>query len=233
VRERIARVKAENPTESATRDEENGLALILATLPSIAAFDDMVSRYEKQMIKLAKQLPAAAWVEQTEQRGFGMLQLAIVVGECGDLNNYEAPGKLWRRMGCAPFESKGKMKMPSTWRKEKGLSAEEWEECGYSPRRRSIAYLIGESLVKQNQTGPYRKRYDAKKKEAGEKHPEWIVCKPCKGSGKSKSGKNCGNCKGTGDVWMHCHLHGMLLASKLLLKNLWIEWTDANSESEG
>ena len=85
---------------------------------------------------------------------------------------------------------------------------------GYSPRRRSIAYLIGEGLVKQNfvsggqgdgrlesesgSAGPYRSRYDQKKAEFAEKHPDY---KP-----------------------LRCHLHGMLLATKLLLKNLWIEW---------
>jgi hypothetical protein len=174
--------------------------LILSTLPAIDGFDGMVTAYEKEMEKLAKQLPVFEWQQEPEQRGFGLLSLAKIIGETGDLALYAAPGKLWKRMGCAPFESKGKMLMPATWRRMKpGLSAEEWEVCGYNPRRRSIAYLIGEGIVKQNGPGPYRQRYDYTKARAAEVHgEEW---KP-----------------------MRCHLHGMLLATKLLLKNLWCEW---------
>jgi hypothetical protein len=191
--------------------------LILATLPAIDGFDAMVKGFEKAMEKLAKQLPVATWLALPAQRGFGLLSLAKVVGECGDLSNYAAPGKLWKRMGCAPFESQGRNLMPSTWRNTKpGLSADEWTEIGYSPRRRSIAYLIGEGLVKQNFVsggtgemepetdglcaGPYRSRYDQTKAKLAAAHPDY---KP-----------------------LRCHLHGMLLATKLLLKNLWIEWTN-------
>jgi hypothetical protein len=247
--------------------------LILTTLPAIEGFDDARKALEKEMLKLAKRLPAAAWVEKPEQRGFGLLFLAIVIGETGDLNNYANPAKVWRRLGCAPFQSNGKTLMGATWRKGKEgkLSADEWEQFGYSPRRRSIAYLIGESIVKQNfmsgngdhpfvtdspgakpahpkrkakgasdfvratdcpTAGPYRFRYDEAKRLAAEKHPEWVQCSACKGKGNKG---NCQNCGGTGRVMKRCHLHGMLLASKLLLKNLWVEWTsggDAHAVTE-
>lgn len=226
--------------------------LILAASAGIDGFDAQIKAYEKEMTKLAKQLPIHDWVCQRDQRGFGVLTLAKVIGECGDLNNYEAPGKLWRRMGCAPFESKGKMQMPSTWRRTKGLSSEEWEECGYSPRRRALAYLIGTGLIKQNGrdsdaviarkmeegiqpnliAGPYKMRYDLAKARAAELHPEWIFCNPCEGSGKNNKGGTCDNCKGKGEVWMHCHNHAMLLMSKLLLKELWIAWTGSESQRE-
>ena len=179
-------------------------SLVRTSLIGIEAFDDMKTQLEKQMVKLAKQLPAAAWVEQPEQRGFGMLFLAIVVGETGDLNNYANPGKVWRRLGCAPFSKDGETLMGATWRSRAGskgttkLHALDWEEFGYSPRRRSIAYLIGEGIVKQNGEGPYRKRYDEKKAEYQQKNPDYSA--------------------------LRCHRHGMLLATKMLLKHLWIEW---------
>ena len=173
--------------------------LILATLPAIASFDAMVDGYEKEMIKLVKQLPVAEWTAKPQQRGFGLLMLAQIVGECGDLAEYANPGKLWKRMGCAPIEAHGKTLMPSTWRwTTPGLSAEEWEEAGYNPRRRSIAYLIGEGIVKQNGDGPYRRRYDVVKVKAAAEHDDW---KP-----------------------LRCHRHAMLLATKMLLRELWIEW---------
>lgn len=237
-----ARKIIEKVGAESSREADMGAGLILSTLPAIRGFDAQVKAYEKEMERLAKQLPIYDWLREPEQRGFGLLSLAKLIGEAGDLNNYANPGKLWRRMGCAPFESQGKMQMPSTWRTSKPtLTAAEWEECGYSPRRRSIAYLVGEGLVKQNfltngtgdlasetemetagvgdngngdnsretetrVAGPYRRRYDVKKAEATNLHDDW---KP-----------------------LRCHRHGMLLATKLLLKNLWIEWTGGEAQDE-
>jgi len=201
--------------------------IVLATTEAIKGFNNNKKFLEKQMLAFAKQLPVAPWVEHVDQRGFGLPFLAIVIGETGDLANYANPAKVWRRLGCAPHTFDGKTLMGATWRSGKHgkLPASEWEEFGYSPRRRSIAYLIGESLVKHNQDGPYRKRYDETKLGASRKHPEWIRCPKCEGTGKKGAMKTtCGACKGTGEVWMHCHLHGMLLATKRLLRNLWIEW---------
>lgn len=199
-------------------------AIILAHLHGIGEFNGMKAALEKEMVKESKRLPVAAWVQKPEQRGFGMLFLSIVIGETGDLANYANPAKVWARMGCAPHTHNGRTQMGATWRSGAGgkLPAEEWESFGYSPRRRSIAYLIGEGIVKQNTVkqpgdgenavdadsdgaapGPYRQRYDEAKVRAKESHPDWTP--------------------------KHCHLHAMLLATKLLLKNLWIEWNAPSS----
>lgn len=61
----------------------------------------------------------------------------------------------------------------------------------------ALMYVIGEGIVKQNGEGPYRKRYDEAKVTFAAGHPDYS--------------------KG------RCHSHAMLLASKLLLKNLWIQ----------
>src|ERR1051325_5769203 len=136
-------------------------SIILCTQAGIGAFDTEQAKLEKAMKKAAQRLPVAKWVEQEEQRGFGLLFLAIVIGETGDLARYANPAKVWRRMGCAPWQFDGKTLMGATWRggKEGKLPAAEWEAFGYSPRRRSIAYLIGEGAVKQNKS-VYRARYD-------------------------------------------------------------------------
>lgn len=193
--------------------------IVLVTLIGIDAFNEMKVELEKKMVGYAKQLPVAKWVEAQEQRGFGtttLLSLAIVIGECGDLANYANPGKVWRRMGCAPHTFGDRTAMGATWKsgKEGKLPATEWEQFGYSPRRRSIAYLIGEGLMKQNLIsegdgddkrviwkGPYRERYETGRAVFAEKHPDYSP--------------------------KRCQLHGMLLATKLLLKNLWIEWNQA------
>jgi hypothetical protein len=176
--------------------------LVIAGSDGMKGFTDLVGAYEDRMIEMAQQLPVALWVKHVDQRGFGFLFLAAVIGETGDLHNYPNPAKVWRRMGCAPFKGK----MGATWKsgREGSLSADEWSEFGYSPRRRSLVYLIGENLMKQNankktgQVGPYRKVYDEEKLKAQNKHPDWPP--------------------------QRCHRHAMLLASKQLLLHLWIEW---------
>lgn len=172
---------------------------------------------ETEMEGLAKQLPVADWVEHQDRRGFSFLSLAVLVGEIGNLSDYANPGKVWRRMGCAPFSRQSDptdVRMPSSWRAKGGLSKEEWETVGYCPRRRAIVYVIGENLTKQNQLGkkdepghwrgPYRLRYDNVRAVEETKHPDW-----------SKGQR---------------HAHAMLLASKELLRDLWVEW---NTKVEG
>jgi hypothetical protein len=124
--------------------------------------------------------------------------LGTIIGETGDLSLYANPAKVWKRLGLAPFNGK----MPSTWRsgKEGKLSSEEWSAIGYSPRRRSVMYVIGESLVKQND-GDYRKRYDEAKAAIAAAHPDYS--------------------KG------RCHNHGMLLCVKRLVRDLWKQWRAA------
>lgn len=202
--------------EAAGEREERLSFLVLEAKRSIDGFDRYVKILEQAMTKLAMQLPVRAWVERPEQNGFGLKSLAVLIGECGDLANYENPGKLWRRMGCAPFESNGVNRMGARWKSAKpGLSAAEWEEFGYSPRRRSVAYVFGENLVKQNfvgdrdgegvsetesvNAGPYRRRYDeVKAAKLALQSDEWPK--------------------------LRCHRHAMLLATKLLFRELWCAW---------
>ncbi|TXI11657.1 MAG: hypothetical protein E6Q76_02165 [Rhizobium sp.] len=110
------------------------------------------------------------------------------------------PAKVWRRLGLAPWTaekgSESHTLMGSTW-KAKGLSAEQWSAFGYSPRRRSVMYVISESLIKQNKS-IYRARYDAAKAAAATAHAGWSP--------------------------MRCHKHAMLLATKLIVRELWRAW---------
>jgi hypothetical protein len=223
--------------------------MIVASHDGLQAFEDIEAAKKREMLVLARKLPVAAWVQEEAQNGFGLPSLATLIGETGDLANYAGPAKLWRRMGCAPWtweKHKGqwKTRMGSTWRKYSQLESlpkeeraklpkDEWHAYGYSPRRRSVSFLIGDNLMKGNFLGldrgleteeidedpeawdagdatdaddtaivripgPYRARYDEAKLLAAQNHPDW-----------SKD---------------HCHKHGILLAAKLLLKNLWVAW---------
>lgn len=198
--------------------------LIEATTISLDAFTKQVEGLDKELTAFAKCLPVAVWINGGNCKGFGLLSLATVIGETGNLSNYANPAKVWRRLGLAPFQSGGKVQMGSTWRMKGGLTSKEWEEYGYSPRRRSVVFVIGENIIKQNGDGPYRKRYDTVKAESAIKHPEWTSHATCKGEGKTSTGRKCAGCKGTGKVMLRCHRHAMLLATKMLIRDLWCAW---------
>jgi hypothetical protein len=74
-------------------------ALVNSTKLASEGYEHIVNGLDKDIAKLAQQLPVADWMQDEEQRGFGFKSLGIVIGECGDLANYPNPGKLWKRMG--------------------------------------------------------------------------------------------------------------------------------------
>lgn len=219
--------------------------IIAKSMDGVNSLRELEAPLEKSMCALVRQLPVYSWICQPEQCGFADQSLATVIGECGNLRFYANPAKVWRRMGLAPWRFQEKTLMGATWKsgREGSLPAEEWQRFGYSPRRRSLAYVIGENLMKQNfisrvegeakvkTPGPYRLRYIQAKVRVFETHPEWAwkKCEECKGDGTvsghpRKSHMACPTCGGTGKKCLRAHRHGMLLCSKLLLRNLWLEW---------
>jgi hypothetical protein len=141
---------------------------------------------EKEMISLAKEMPVAPFVERT--RGFGYLGLAQIVAEAGDLSNYTNPGKLWKRFGLAVFDGKAQRRSTN---KEMAIT------MGFSPRRRSLMFVIGDSLIKAT-GGEYRVLYLERKAYEVEQHPE---ARP-----------------------MQHHRRAQRYMEKRLLRELWKEW---------
>lgn len=176
--------------------------LVVATGIASDGYQAELDKLEKAMVTLAKSLPVWSWAEGI--RGFGAKSLARIIGESGDLSLYANPAKLWKRFGLAPFKGK----MCSTWRRKGGLHADEWSEVGYNPRRRSVVWNVGECLVKLNQTGAYRKRYDEQKaKKVALASEDWKL--------------------------IRCHNHGKLMAEKLLILDLWKAWRGIGESSVG
>lgn len=105
---------------------------------------------EKRLTKLAKALPVAPWVEAT--RGVGLLSLAAIVGEAGDLDAYGNPARLWKRLGLAV--------MPDGNRQRRTSGVEALDH-GYNPARRSVMWNVGACIVKAG--GPLKAIYDARK----------------------------------------------------------------------
>jgi len=169
-------------------DVERATAEIRAAAEQLRAFLRDATR---ELERAAQQLPAYdAFVKGV--CGFGAAGLGMIVGEAGDLAAYANPGKLWKRFGLAPVMGRA----PSTWRSKGGLSADDWTAVGYSPKRRSIMFQIGDSLLKKQNS--YRELYLARKAVEAEKAPD-----------------------GTKMLW---HRRAQRYAEKRLLRDLWRAW---------
>jgi hypothetical protein len=151
--------------------------------------------YEKRLERLAKQLPVWSWVDGV--KGFGAMGLAQIVAECGDLHNYANPAKVWKRMGLAV--------MPDGTRQRKVADAEQALAHGYSPTRRSIMYVLADSLIKTNGDGPYRTYYLAEKERQRAKLPDAPQA--------------------------HIHNRALRHTAKRLLRDLWRAWTAGDEMS--
>ena len=131
--------------------------MVLKLFEARSPIDNAVTHIESSMVKLAKQLPVAEFVEST--LGLGLKGLAAIVGEAGDIGKFSIRG-LRKYMGLAPFEGKA----CSTWRISKpSLSAEQWTQAGYCPRRMAILYQIAESAGVKCTRSEYRRIYDESK----------------------------------------------------------------------
>lgn len=139
---------------------------------------------EREMRKLAKDVHVWPWVEAIN--GFGAIGLCQIIAEAGDLSNYPTISKLWKRMGLAVINGKAQRK----------VAGDAALEQGYSPWRRAVMAVIGDSMIKKQNR--YREIYLARKAVEQVKAPE---LKP-----------------------IHHHKRAMRYMEKKLLKDLWVEW---------
>lgn len=153
------------------------------------------ARLEKRLELLVRDLPVYPWVESV--RGFGALGLAQIVGETGDLSNYDTPAKVWKRMGLAVINGG----------RQRRVTGDEAFEHGYNPARRSVMWVIGDSLLKGNRDGAYRTYYLSEKERQRELHPDLSD--------------------------LVTHLRAKRHMEKRLLRNLWIEWRAASAMQPG
>jgi hypothetical protein len=163
-----------------------------ATFPLIEARKTVETHrklVEKRLAKLAAQLPVAEWVAGV--RGFGIASLASIVGEAGNLSDYATVAKVWKRFGLAV--------MPSG--RQRKVAGAEGIEHGYSPARRSVVWVIGESMMRTG--GSYKAVYDARK----------IYEAP------------------RVETKGHAHNRAKRYMEKRLLRDLWVAWRAATKQS--
>jgi hypothetical protein len=155
-------------------------------------------KLELDMKRAVRKLPIADWAKGVH--GLGELGLAVILAEAGDLAKYPKKGHLWKRLGLAPLDGRAM----STWRMKGGLSAEQWTQAGYSPRRRAEIYaVISEPLFRQQTVvqGPYRAIYDRRKAATEIWRPDWTK--------------------------MHRHMDALRVMTKHLIRDLWVAWRRA------
>ncbi len=185
-------------------------ALVLPCKATLESFEATNKKYMKKLSKLAESLPVWSWVKKI--RGVGSLTLANVIGETGDLNNYIEPAKVWKRLGCHPYEKNGETHMGKAWNvhswHEESMSKKNWVEYGYVGRRRSVMFNLTEAITlqcggknvdKQGSDNFLTRRYLEARSAAKKTHPDWPDC--------------------------HLHAHANLLMGKRFLLELWLEWT--------
>ena len=183
--------------------------LVMNVAPSIIGLDAQKTAYEKRITQIVRKLPVWKWVNGDDVRGVGEIMLGNVIGETGDLANYDNPAKVWKRMGCAPYEKKGETHTGAGWKSKgtKSLTKSEWEEFGYNPKRRSVVFNLavniqmqcsGLNAKRKGADNAYSRRHAEAKKLAAKKHPDW------------SNG--------------HCENHALLLCGKRFLRDLWVIW---------
>lgn len=134
------------------------------------------TKIEKRLEKLAKELPVAPMISAI--KGIAMGGLAALIGEAGNLSNYETVSRLWKRMGVAVIGD-------GRQRKVEGAAA---ALHGYSPRRRSVLWnigcgligcmghgprpLVGEDVSARDDLSDYQKLFIERCREEVKAHPE-------------------------------------------------------------
>lgn len=132
-------------------------------LTNVAALQKRKAQIEREIAKLAEELPAYDFVKQI--CGFGATTFGRIAAEAGDLSNYSNPSKLWKRFGLAVFNGKSQ---------RRSTNADEAILMGFNPQRRAFIYAsIGSSAIeRQKGKNRYNQIYLERKQYEKDRNPE-------------------------------------------------------------
>jgi hypothetical protein len=187
---------------------------------------------ERELEKLVKQLPIAAFFERPEMKGASYGSLAALIGCAGNLHNYATVQRLWKRMGMAV--------MPNG-RQRQLKDPDQAKLHGYSPERRSVAWNVGTSVLRTQsvrfdkktgeiirESGPYRKLYEERKAyETAKNEAGDYADQAAKRLSEAKFGPKTAAIKAytAGKLPpMHLHARAQRYMEKRILRELWGEW---------
>lgn len=167
---------------------------------------------EQEMIRLAKDLPAADWFNRLD--GMSIKGFAQIIAEAGDLGKYDSPAKLWKRMGV------GFAQLPDGRfeRQRKTRDTNLATLMGYSADRRAVLRgRIGDAIKKRPVTRDYRQVYvDRKAYEIAKAEAEGLTVAP---AGKIPASKP-EQYRSLG----HIDNRALRYMEKRILRDLWRQW---------
>lgn len=220
--------------------------IIVPYLESMAVLERYRGDHEKELVRLAKTLPIYQWAKDVS--GLGDLSLAGLVGEAsgvvfdGDKNDtgefwtigqMKSVSALWKRMGLAVMG--GVRQGDAT----AGLSKTDWVAHGYVKTRRSVAWNIGECIVKaqwrkENTVHPYGKFYGEEKARLQALNDEGAyaetaarIVERMKKAGSKPLAENLAGRLTPSHINNRAKRHMM----KRLLRDLFIEWRRLDAEA--
>jgi hypothetical protein len=186
--------------------------LIVESIHGRAPYERLEHDALLEMNRLVRRLPVwSAWAKGIT--GLGEASLGTIIGEAGDLSNYDSYSQLWKRMGLAVMDGTRQGGLKST------ASADLWVKHGYSGRRRSFLFVIGDVMIRFKD-GPYRAVYDtAKLYETSKAIALGKTVEPASKRTKDQP-----------DKFMsigHIHTRAKRKMEKQLLRDLWQHWNAA------
>jgi hypothetical protein len=169
-----------------------------------------------EMERLAALLPVASWFNANVFSS-SFVSLAVIIAETGDLSGYANPGKVWKRMGLAVMNGVRQGGLRKT------ASKDEWIAHGYSAKRRSFMFVIGDVLVKKQ--GYLREVYlGEKQKQRTKAVAAGLTVAPAAKIPEKRKAEFISD--------GHIHKMSQRYMEKRLLKNLWQAWRRATPNLE-
>lgn len=188
------------------------IPMILANATARGIWDAQRKEAEANMVRLAMTLPVWPWVQNI--KGFGALGLAIVVGEAGiPIGDYRTVSGLWSRLGLAVIAGVRQQRMKGELGKLHKYSpmrrAELWAICSDSMFRHQWRSANEETGEPARPIGLYGEVYARRR----------AVTEPRIESTGNLSDKD-------PDKWTkgRCHNDARRIMTKVLMKDLWVEW---------
>lgn len=173
--------------------------------------------YTKLMAQIAVNLPHYEWFTSFE--GLNSKSYASIIAETGDLRNYPAPAKVWKRMGLAVDNG------------EAEKNTKKGQNTGYSKHRRAVMFRVSNAVVYKK--GYYRQVYDERKQEEirrnenGE-NAEYVRQHRENLLNAFKSAENQRKIKNNMLPASIIDLRAQRYMSKKLLKHIWEHWNEDN-----
>jgi len=145
-----------------------GFAIAHPYIAAMVPLQNAQKELDKEIEKLAKKLPITSAINI---KGIGPMAIGKIVGELGDLSAYtgrRAKHAMWKRAGLGVINGERQRLVAGN----KSLAIEH----GYSPSRRAVFYVMAEAMFKaqgkDENAGPYRLIYDARKAYEIENTPD-------------------------------------------------------------